>query len=276
MDSILAKKDFSPKTLKVYVSIVKRLQKLNFKMPIKKNEKLDYIKSFFSDNELTKASTRLDLLNLVIVLRTIEELPTDKLKDYRRELANERVSKNVVKMQDLKDDLMPIADYRAGLMKAFEKQEYKKFIVGYLMLTYGVRNMDTDVEIVKDKKDMTDDKQNYLILKPSKVTWVRNHYKTVKTFGVQTHVITDPEFIKSVKAHGVGRIFAEGQMNNQMKKLLINKMNEARVFKMVIDELYDNKDTEGINRMSKSRGTSINTIKSFYNVNAEENIIRDL
>ena len=276
MDSILAKKDFSPKTLKVYVSIVKRLQKLNFKMPIKKNEKLDYIKSFFSDNELTKASTRLDLLNLVIVLRTIEELPTDKLKDYRRELANERVSKNVVKMQDLKDDLMPIADYRAGLMKAFEKQEYKKFIVGYLMLTYGVRNMDTDVEIVKDKKDMTDDKQNYIIIKPSKATWVRNHYKTVKTFGVQTHVITDPEFIKSVKAHGVGRIFAEGQMNNQMKKLLINKMNEARVFKMVIDELYDNKDTEGINRMSKSRGTSINTIKSFYNVNAEENIIRDL
>ena len=276
MDSILDKKDFSPKTLKVYVSIVKRLQKLNFKMPIKKNEKLDYIKEFFDEHKLEKASTRLDLLNLIIVLRTIEKLPTDKLKDYRRELANERVSKNVVKMQDLKDDLMPIADYRAGLMKAFEAGEWKKFIVGYLMLTYGVRNMDTDVEIVKDKKDMTDDKQNYLILKPSKVTWIRNHYKTAKTFGQQTHEIKDPEFIKAVKKHGVGRIFDEGQMNNQMKKLLINKMNEARVFKMVIDELYDNKDTEGINRMSKSRGTSINTIKSFYNVNAEENIIRDL
>ena len=144
------------------------------------------------------------------------------------------------------------------------------------MLTYGVRNMDTDVEIVKDKKDMTDDKQNYIIIKPSKATWVRNHYKTFKTFGQQEHVITDPEFLKAVKKHGVGRIFDEGQMNNQMKKLLINKMNEARVFKMVIDELYDNKDTEGINRMSKSRGTSIATIKSFYNVNAEENIIRDL
>ena len=276
MESILAKKSFSEKTAKVYSSIIRRLQKLKFKFPSKKSEKLEYIQTFFSDNELSKASTKLDLLNLVIVLRTIEELPTDKLKDYRRELANERVSKNVVKMQDLKDDLMPIGEYRAGLMKAFEKEEYKKFIVGYLMLTYGVRNMDTDVEIVKDKKDMTDDKQNYLILKPSKVTWVRNHYKTVKTFGVQTHVITDAEFIKAVKKHGVGRIFAEGQMNNQMKKLLINKMNEARVFKMVIDELYDNKDTEGINRMSKSRGTSINTIKTFYNVNAEENIIRDL
>ena len=84
MESILAKKDFSPKTAKVYSSIIRRLQKLNFKIPIKKNEKLEYIQTFFRDNELTKASTRLDLLNLVIVLRTIEELPTDKLKDYRR------------------------------------------------------------------------------------------------------------------------------------------------------------------------------------------------
>jgi hypothetical protein len=36
-----------------------------------------------------------------------------------------------------------------------------KFIVNYLMMTYGVRNMDVDVEIVKSKKAMTDEKQNY-------------------------------------------------------------------------------------------------------------------
>jgi hypothetical protein len=276
MDSILAKKDFSPKTAKVYVSIIKRLIKLNFKMPLKKNEKVDYIKEFFVEHKLDKASTRLDLLNLIIVLRTIEELPTDKLKNFRSELAKERISKNVNKMQDLKDTLMSVPDYRAELLKAFESGEWKKFIVGYLMLTYGVRNLDTDVEIVKDKKDMTDEKQNYLILKPKKVTWVRNHYKTAKTFGQQTHEITDPEFLKAVKKHGVGRIFDEGQMNNQMKKLLINKMNEARVFKMLIDEAYDNKDTKRINELSKSRGTSIATIKNFYDVNSEEDIIRDL
>ena len=65
-------------------------------------------------------------------------------------------------------------------------------------------------------------------------------------------------------------------MNNQLKKLLINKMNEARVFKMIIDEAYDDKDTERINELSKSRGTSIATIKSFYNVNMEHEIIKQL
>ena len=179
-------------------------------------------------------------------------------------------------MNEIKDTLMDIGKYREALMKAFEDGEYKKFIVNYLMLTYGVRNMDVDVEIIKDPKEMTDDKQNYLILKGKKATWVRNSYKTKKTFGVQTHVITDPEFIKAVKGHGVGRIFAEGQLNNQLKKLLIEKMNEAKVFKMVVDEAYDAKDTKRINELSKSRGTSISTIKAFYNVNAEDEIIRDM
>ena len=276
MESILEKKSFSEKTKKVYVSIIKRLTKLNFKMPLKKNEKVEYIRTFFDENKLDKTSTRLDLLNLVIVLRSIEELPTDKLKDYRTELGKQRVTKNVDTMNELKDTLMSAPDYREALIKAFEDGEWKQFIIGYLMFTYGVRNMDTDVQIVKDAKDMTDEKQNYLLLKPKKVTFYRNHYKTVKTFGKQEHVITDPEFIKAVKKHKIGRIFPEGQMNNQMKKMLINKMNESKVFKMLIDEAYDNKDTERINELSKSRGTGINTIKAFYDVNADEQIIRDL
>jgi hypothetical protein len=93
MEAILAKKQFSEKTAKVYVSIIKRLTKLGFKFPKSKSEKVDYIKQFFSDNELLKASTRLDLLNLVIVLRTIEELPTEKLKAYRGELGKETIDK---------------------------------------------------------------------------------------------------------------------------------------------------------------------------------------
>jgi hypothetical protein len=276
MEVILAKKEFSPKTVKVYISIIKRLEKLKFKYPNKKNEKVDYIKQFFSENKIEKASSRLDLLNLVIVLRTIQELPTDKLKQYRTELSKERLNNQVSKMSDLKDKLMSLPEFQKELMKSYEEGEWKKFIVNYLMMSYGVRNMDTDVEIVKSKKDATDSNQNYLILSKDKVIWIRNKYKTVKTFGQQTHEITDPEFIRAVKKHGVGRLFTEGQISNSIRKLLIDKMNEARIFKMLIDDAYDKKDTIRINELSKSRGTSISTIKSFYNVNAEDEIIKEL
>jgi hypothetical protein len=276
MEAILAKKEFSEKTVKVYLSIIKRLEKLKFKYPNKKNEKVDYIKEFFLQNKIEKASSRLDLLNLVIVLRTIQELPTDKLKQYRTELSKERLNNQVSKMSDLKDKLLSLPEFQKELMKSYEEGEWKKFIVNYLMMTYGVRNMDTDVEIVKSKKDATDSNQNYLILSKDKVTWIRNKYKTVKTFGQQTHEITDPEFVRAVKKHGVGRLFTEGQISNSIRKLLIDKMNEARIFKMLIDDAYDKKDTIRINELSKSRGTSISTIKSFYNVNAEDEIIKEL
>ena len=276
MESILANKEFSEKTVKVYLSIIRRLTKLGFKYPNKKNEKVDYIKQFFSENKIEKASSRLDLLNLVIVLRTIQELPTDKLKQYRTELSKERLNNQVSKMSDLKDKLLSLPEFQKELMKSYEEGEWKKFIVNYLMMTYGVRNMDTDVEIVKSKKDATDSNQNYLILSKDKVTWIRNKYKTVKTFGQQTHDITDPEFVRAVKKHGVGRLFTEGQISNSIRKLLIDKMNEARIFKMLIDDAYDKKDTVRINELSKSRGTSISTIKSFYNVNAEDEIIKEI
>ena len=276
MESILSKKQFSQKTTKVYLSIIKRLLKLGFKFPKGKSEKVEYIKAFFDEHKLDKSSTRLDLLNVVIVLRTIEDLPTDRLKVYRTELAKERLTNQVGKMQNVKDTLMSLPDYNAELIKAYESGEYKKFIVGYLMSQYGVRNMDCDVVIVKSKKEATDDKQNYLIISKDKVTWIRNQYKTFKTFGIQTHEISDPEFVSAVKKHGIGRLFDAGKTANQLKKILINKMNEAKVFKMLIDDAYDKKDTAEINRLSKSRGTSINTIKSFYDVNAEDQIIKEL
>ena len=276
MEAILAKKQFSEKTAKVYVSIIKRLNKLGFKFPKAKAEKVEYIKEFFAEHKLEKASTRLDLLNLVIVLRTIEELPTEKLKSYRGELGKKRLTNQVGKMADLKDKLMQLPDFMAELMKAYEAGEWKRFIVNYLMMTYGLRNMDVDAEIVKSKKDMVDEKQNYLLMGKGKVTLYRNAYKTVKSFGKQEHDITDQEFVNAVKKQGVGRLFAEGQLSNGMRKLLINGMNEARVFKMMVDAAYDKKDTVEINRLSKSRGTSIGTIKSFYNVNAEHDIIKEL
>jgi hypothetical protein len=276
MESILLKKSFSDKTLKVYLSIIKRLEKLKFKFPKSKNEKVEYLKEFFLENKIEKASSRLDLLNLVIVLRTIQELPTEKLKQYRTELSKERLNNQVSKMSDLKDKLMSLPEFQKELMKSYENGEWAKFIVNYLMMTYGTRNLDVDVNIVKSKKDATDDNQNFLILSKDKVIWVRNKYKTFKTFGQQTHEITDPEFVRAVKKQGVGKLFTEGQLSNSIRKLLIDKMNEARIFKMVIDDAYDKKDTVRINELSKSRGTSISTIKSFYNVNAEDEVIKEI
>ena len=276
MEAILSKKSFSEKTKKVYVSVIKRLLKLGFKFPKGKSEKVEYLKEFFDEHKIEKASSRLDLLNVVIVLRSIEQMPTDRLKGYRTELSKERLVNQVGKMNLLKETLMPLQEFNTQLMKAYVDGQYARFIVGYMMSQYGVRNADCDVTVVRSKKDATDPEKNYLILSKDKCVWIRNNYKTVKSFGPQTHEISDPEFVSAVKKHGVGPIFKEGQLSNSIRKLLFGGMTESKVFKMLIDDAYDKKDTKRINELSKSRGTSISTIKGFYNINAEHEIIAEL
>ena len=269
---ILAKKQLSPKTAAVYQSVIRRLQKLGCKIPLKQPERVKTLTAFFTTHEF-KPGTRLDMLNVIIVLRTIQDLPVTQLKVLRTELQKERVEANVDKMKAVGESLPTLDQFKADLQKAFDAGEYKRYIVNYLFMTWGVRNMDVDVTIAKTAEGET---KNFLILKGKKVTYVRNLYKTVKKHGAKTVVITDPQFITAVKKMGEGPLFATGQLANGLRKLYLAKMNEAKIFKMLIDEAFDRKDTAEINRLGESRGTSIATIKKFYDVNAEEAVIREI
>jgi hypothetical protein len=82
-------------------------------------------------------------------------------------------------MNDAGDKLMSYDDFTKALGEAYKKDEWKKYIVNYLMMQYGVRNKDLNLEIVKTKKEMTDG-NNYLLLKKDKVVYIRDDYKTQK------------------------------------------------------------------------------------------------
>jgi hypothetical protein len=155
------------------------------------------------------------------------------------------------------------------------KKNYKAFIINYLMFHYGVRNLDIDLIIVKGRSRVPVE-GNYIKFISSKgqATYVRRTYKTVKTYGEQTHVITDKKFIASLKALEAGPLLSGGQIHNDIGRNSI--LNEGDLFKLLIDDAYKKKDTAEINRLSESRGTAIPTIKSNYNVNATPDIISKL
>ena len=155
------------------------------------------------------------------------------------------------------------------------KKNYKAFIINYLMIHYGVRNLDLDLVIVKGRTRIPAE-GNYIKFISSKgtATYVRRAYKTVKTYGEQTHVITDKKFIASLKGLEAGPLLTGAQIHNDIGRNSI--LNEGDMFKMLIDDAYKRKDTAEINRLSETRGTAIPTIKSNYNVNATPEIISKL
>ena len=270
LKELINEKEISESSKKVYLSLLKRMEKAKFKPPMKANEKLTYVKEFISSFE--NPNTRLDMLNLIIVLRNIKELSVEKLKEYRSELKQQQKSHQVSKMNDAGEKLMSYVEFTKALSEAYLKDEYKKYVVNYLMMRYGVRNKDLNLSIVKTKKEMNDG-NNYLLLKKDKVVYIRDDYKTHKTYGKKTHEIHDNIFHECVKKAGVGKLIAEAQTSNGLRKLYINKMGEAKIFKMMIDHYYEKDEPASIKRLAADRGTSLSVVQGFYNVNAEDDPI---
>jgi hypothetical protein len=270
IEKIIQEKEISDSSKKVYLSLLKRLQKQKIKIPTKANEKINYVKEHISTYD--NPNTRLDMLNLIIVIRNVLELSVEKLKEYRSELKQQQKAKQVSKMNEAGEKLMSYVEFTKALSEAYLKDEWKKYVVNYLMMKYGVRNKDLNLSIVKTKKEMTDG-NNYLLLKKDKVIYVRDDYKTKRTYGKKTHEIHDNIFHECVKKAGVGKLIPEGQISNGLRKLYLNKMGEAKVFKMMIDHYYEKDDSASIKRLAADRGTSLSVVQGFYNVNAEDDPI---
>lgn len=267
--------DIKDNSKKVYSGIMKRMIKHGFKEKTKQSKTMKYITKFLDKFE--KPSTKLDILNVILLINEDETL-RDSIKKYRKKLQILKKNMNVQTMNEKGHTLPSVEIFKDKLDLLYQDKKYKDFIVNYLMFNYGVRNQDVNVQIKKGKhKLIIQDDKNYLILKPKEVKYIRNDYKTVKTYKPQTIIIKDADFVNAVKEVGEGFLFDESkQLGNQLRKILILKLTESDIFKMLIDHAFKNKDTERINQLSMFRGTDINTIKENYNVNATDEVIKQV
>ena len=272
MDVIEALK-ISDSSKKVYISTMRRMIKDEFVVPSGEDEEVDRVKEYIDKG--TTHNVKLSLLNLVIVLRREADKPTGELKKMRTSLAAKGAKENIKMMNDKGATLPEKDEVASQIYSLFMKKNYKAFIINYLLYNYGVRNLDLDLIIVKGRSRIPAE-GNYIKFISSKgtATYVRRVYKTVKTYGEQTHVITDNKFISSLKALEAGPLLSGAQIHNDIGRNSI--LNEGDLFKLLIDDAYKRKDTAEINRLSESRGTAIPTIKSNYNVNATPEIISKL
>ena len=101
-------------------------------------------------------------------------------------------------MNKIGEKFMSNDAFRTILDKMFEDKNYKDYILNYLMVTNGLRDLDLNLFVCHKKYREIDPKINYLnhlILNGSKVRYLRNAYKAVKTYGPQDHIIEDEKII---------------------------------------------------------------------------------
>lgn len=229
------------------------------------------------DNEYP-ANTRGGLLSFIILLKKhygqshkelllfqiensiqIQIQTQEKKKLQQKELGNYRI-------QDLKDFMM--AEYA--------KKNHTAYIVNYLLITYGVRNLDLNVTLVTNEAELNDT-DNFLFLKnKSTIKYIRNNYKTHKTYGEKLYEIRDNRFLTAFKkliANDVKYLFHtrngdkldDTSIAHRIDTYTLDALGEADYFKIIVAE-YD-KDYDMLEQYSKSRGTDVKVIIGSYAIN---------
>jgi len=224
-------------------------------------------------NELyNNPNTKALYLNMIILVRRHNGEETDKLIKFRNSLRDDIIKIRKEKMSETKNDLPSYNE----LLGKLNEMSGVNYIINYLFVKYGLRNKDVNLKFVsklpKDKED-----ENYLVYNKNKAVLDINDYKTDKTFGNKSIIITDKRFIQELKDLKLddgeylikkknGDKLKMSSFNERILNMSIDKMGEAKIFKVLIAHLLDKKDFKKIEELVASRGTSISTIMKSYNI----------
>ena len=244
--------DISPKTKIGYKNRLDRLNEAGYDWSSD-----IYETEYFFEN--IPIQTKQDLLTVIIVLRRDMDF-TELRKKIQKEYALYRDNK----LENL--HLMTTDKFVSRLNELYKREMYEQFVLNYLMYKFGVRNMDLQFTVGQ----VTD--ENYLIKDGNSIIYQRNKYKTVDPYGPKTHVIRDKKFIDAFDHLPIGLNYDGDQIAGFLQNRLILK--EGDCFKMRIKDLEEEGNTKSIRFLASSRGTAIESVLRYYNLNTKKYTIK--
>jgi hypothetical protein len=152
----------------------------------------------------------------------------------------------------------------------YESGNKKAYLMTYLVVNFNTRNKDVDVTMARHRKYCKDLTENYLVLRKNDVVYIRNNYKTCKTYGKKENIIRDKKILECVN------YFMRDKEINK-RKLFDNFYNSTRVIKrytpfglkttdIVKIILNCNNSLKDAVNISKNRGTNLTTLNQNYNL----------
>lgn len=229
--------------------------------------------------EQDKPNSQQALINIAVLVRRLYSLNVDEL------IANRE--KNKVKIQErvkevnkqLTNDLPSYQDLMEYMAHLWATDKWESYIINWLLLNLQVRNKDLDFKVIFRKKDATDPEKNYMWLAAKKCVFIRNVYKTAKTYDRKINIIVDKSFHTAIKNFVKHRkniavegdkyanmllITNEEQLGYIVKKSTLKEIGEGNYVKIVIDHFRG--DLQMIKQISQNRGTSVDTLLKYYDL----------
>jgi hypothetical protein len=211
-------------------------------------------------------------LNMIILLRRDNNLDFDKLVKLRNDLREEIILIRKENMSTTKNNLPTYTE----IVDKLNELSGIRYILNYLLITYGLRNKDINLlyvnKLPSDKED-----ENYLVQTKNSIKLDINDYKTDNTFGNKSITITDNKFKEELNKLNLkpntyllpkknGDKLKLNSFNDKVIALTIDGLGETKIFKILVKHLLDKKDFGKLEELVNTRGTSLATIMKSYNV----------
>ena len=212
------------------------------------------------------------LINIAIIVREkVKKMPIDELVEQRSTNKEEVVEH--LKQANLYTELPSLEEVDGYIETLWKQSKYRDYIVNYLIRYYYVRNQDLGFDICETKKETLEDQtKNWLWLdrKNQRVNYIRNNYKTFKTYGQKVTVITNERFLRAVKVcnrqmYAFPITTESDKLGYYIQKMTLNQIGEGKMLKVIINH-YRN-DISRLKEISLSRGTNLEVLLTSYNIN---------
>lgn len=255
-------------------------------------EMIDVINSM--DN---KPSTKRQLMNFLIVylnwFNDTSSLPKEEhfnvgIIKEARDAVWKMEEKSLTERKKITLDKIPakITQLKNYLKDVYEKEEWLKYIINYLLINYHVRNKDLNLMIVVGLHyHQLNPNDNYLNIKNNGVEYIRNNYKTHRIYGTKTYTIRDKKFINAVNQyimyfknkyptmtsfpllqHNLSRL-QDDSIAKAIQRATFKNLTESQYNDVIVTSIKDFKDIGKLKKIGERRGTDIKTLIKYYNLN---------
>lgn len=151
-------------------------------------------------------------------------------------------------------------------MKDLDKNDrHLDYVLLHLMWHYQCRNMDM-VGAVVQHGDFTDEEHNWFVIHNTGVRWIRNCYKTSKTYKQKVINITSKVFKRNIS-----KLQHVLKPNDNLHRVITNAtagigaLTESKIAKIY---MLHNSSPEQLKKMRATRGTSVDTLVDNYNLSS--------
>jgi len=229
--------------------------------------------TFFSkDFTEDQAIELIDQANTVSAKKSLANT-VSKWLQYKREKNDQVVSKirmlNVEyqRQSELKrkamsrDTSLPTYNQLIQLLQDhYFSARWREYCILFLLLHYNVRNLDMVGTVVQGGRNLSN-YFNWFIIRKDSILWIRNLYKTVEKYGVKKQVVKNKQFIHAIQQ--LDCILSPSDNLDRVVKKATGGLGEATVLKIYLSTPRSAKEFK---RVSKSRGTDLNTLLTSYDI----------